>query len=175
MVESQADVVKFPAGGVSIECADMEDTAALAGLIARSLKSGDVVLLDGELATGKTTFVSLVCRALDTFDQPSSPTYVISNVYRCPKFEVFHIDAYRLNGADEFNQLGLEEFFPDSVTFIEWGNRVSSVFETFLKIEIEFSGFQDEGRTYRFTSSGAGWHSLIAKLANHHRRRFDRV
>lgn len=167
MAESHADVLTFPTGGVSIDCDDLRQTTSLAGIVASHLRLGDVVLLDSDLAVGKTTFVSLVCRALGCFDQPSSPTYVISNVYTCPHFEVFHIDAYRLSGIDEFLQLGLDEFFRSSLTFIEWGDRVASVFDRYLRIEIDFKGPTEDRRTYRLAGSGPHWCPLIAALAAH--------
>lgn len=175
MEEIQTGIVDFPRSGVAIECEDLSDTAALAGFIASSLKSGDVVLLDGELAAGKTTFVTLMCRALGCFDQPSSPTYVISNVYRCPKFEIFHIDAYRLGSVDEFYQLGLEEFLLNSATFIEWGGKVASAFDSCLKIQIDFLSGQGEGRIYRVTSSGSRWRSLVARLADYPKKRAEQL
>ncbi|WP_180287493.1 tRNA (adenosine(37)-N6)-threonylcarbamoyltransferase complex ATPase subunit type 1 TsaE [Puniceibacterium antarcticum] len=142
----------------------LAETATLAGVIAEALTPGDVVLLDGPLAAGKTTFVTSLCRALDCAEQPSSPTYAISNIYTCPRFEVFHIDAYRLSGVDEFYNLGIEEFFPDSVALIEWGERVAEAFVDPLRIAISFEDAESEGRVYTFASTGKRWQGLMAQL-----------
>ena len=163
-----------PAHGVSIDCANLQQSASVAAALSGWLGRGDVVLLDGCLAAGKTTFVALACHALGCLDQPSSPTYAISNVYACPRFDIFHIDAYRLGGVDEFLQLGLEEFLADSVTFIEWGARVAPAFACHLAIEIGFGTFaqngHEEGRTYRVRGLGARWASVIAALTTHDTR-----
>ncbi len=154
-----------PGGTLSVICQDLGQTAMLADRIARHLVPGDVVLFDGPLAAGKTTFVTRICKALDCADQPSSPTYTISNVYTCPHFEIFHIDAYRLSGIDAFGNLGIDEFFPDSVTLIEWGTRVAGIFPQALRIEIAFCQGEDGARRLTFTSGGARWQPLLAELA----------
>lgn len=166
MAEGHSDIVAFPTGGVAIECSDMQETLTLAKTLASKLRRGDIVLLDGGLAAGKTTFVSLVCQALGCLDQPSSPTYVISNVYDCESFEVFHVDAYRLSGIDDFLQLGIDEFFPYVITFIEWGDRVAHAFDCYLTVKIDFANSGKDSRTYRITGCGSRWISLIAKLAS---------
>lgn len=147
-----------------MKCGSLAATKLLAEQLAAELRRGDVVLLDGDLAAGKTSFVSMVCTALGSFDQPSSPTYVISNVYLCPMFEIFHIDAYRLNGAEEFVELGLDEFFMDSVTFVEWGDRVRTAFDSYVRIEIDFDANGPDSRVYRFSIVGTRWSKFIAEL-----------
>lgn len=152
-------------GGLSVACRTLGETAILAEVIADMLTTGDVILLDGALAAGKTTFVTQVCQALDCKDQPSSPTYAISNVYTCPDFEVFHIDAYRLGGVSEFYDLGIEEFFPDAVALIEWGERISDAFPEYLHTVITFQDPESEARLYTFGAKGARWQARIAELA----------
>jgi len=171
--EGHTNILRFPSGGACVECVDLDATAALAGRIADTLEPGDVVLLDGALAAGKTTFISLLARALGTKAQPSSPTYTISNVYEAPRFEIFHIDAYRLAGADDFHHLGLEEFFPGGVALIEWGDRVASAFPLALRIGIDFLGDSEEGRSFRLTSPNPRWRPLIAELAGEPARKSD--
>lgn len=170
MAGEHADVVLFPSGGVAIECPDLATTRNLAAIVAIELRAGDVVLLDGALAAGKTTFVSQVCEALDCVDRTSSPTYVISNTYKCPGFDVMHIDAYRLKDVDDFHHLGLDEYFPESVALIEWGSRVARAFSNCLRIEIDFAPPPREGRTYRLAGVGQRWQPLMTRLADHPQR-----
>lgn len=165
MAEEHVGVLRFPTAGVKVECRELDNARELAGIVSSELRQGDVILLDGALAAGKTAFVSFVCQALNCFDQPSSPTYVISNIYKCPKFDIIHIDAYRLKGLDEFYHLGIEEFFPECVTLIEWGDRVAQAFSSYLRIQIDFINPLEEGRIYRFAGVGTRWQPLIAKLA----------
>ncbi len=150
---------------VSVTCLGLPATTALAERLAALLHPGDVVLLEGTLAAGKTTFVAQASRSLGVTGQPASPTYVISHVYDAPEFEVYHIDAYRLADAEEFEQLGLDEFFPDAITFIEWGDRVAEAFDQYLKIDIALDPNNDDGRQFRFTGVGGKWASRIAVLA----------
>ncbi|SNR70125.1 tRNA (adenosine(37)-N6)-threonylcarbamoyltransferase complex ATPase subunit type 1 TsaE [Puniceibacterium sediminis] len=152
-------------GSLSVACKTLAETAILAEVIAEVLTPGDVILLDGALAAGKTTFVTLMCQALGCEDQPSSPTYAISNIYTCPGFEVFHIDAYRLSGVREFYNLGIEEFFPEAVALIEWGERVREAFPDHLQTSITFQDPESEARVYTFNAEGSRWETGITDLA----------
>lgn len=93
---------------------------ALAAGVARLLAPGQVVLLVGEVGTGKTTFVRAAAQALGVRDPVTSPTYVIAQRYEGP-VPVAHVDAYRLADADD-EELGLvlEAMGDNAITFIEW-------------------------------------------------------
>ena len=93
------------------------ETEALGARLAGSLRPGDVVLVAGELGTGKTTFVRGACRALGVTAQVTSPTFTIGQVYSGP-VEVAHLDLYRLREVDPAI---LEDYVtPERVAFIEW-------------------------------------------------------
>lgn len=168
------DIKGQPAGlsTVRVNCADLSATAALAGRLAPHLRPGDIVLLDGPMAAGKTAFVALLCRALGMVAPVSSPTYVIVHVYEgktgSAGFDILHIDAYRLAGPDAFADLGLEEYFDDSVTLIEWGERVAPVLEDHLHVRIDIvaGSARTEGEARRFTLSAHGprWRALLSDL-----------
>ena len=87
--------------------------------LAKELSLGDVVLVIGELGSGKTTFVRGACRALGVEQPVTSPTYTIGNRYdgRVP---VSHLDFYRLAGLTDADWAGLEPYFEDAVVFVEW-------------------------------------------------------
>jgi len=76
-----------------------DGTQAVAGLLAPLLRSGDVVLLTGGLATGKTTFVKAVVAALGSSATVTSPTFMLAQFYPLPQGTVLHVDAYRLSGS----------------------------------------------------------------------------
>ncbi len=157
---------KQPRGAArSVPCASLARTKALAEVVAQGVRVGDVVLFDGPLAAGKTTFVSFIIRALGCDGQVSSPTYAISNVYACGGFDVFHIDAYRLADLQEFHDLGIDEFFPEALVLIEWGERVAEVFPEHLRIRIDFDGAMGEARRFDFQAQGARWQPLIDRLS----------
>jgi tRNA threonylcarbamoyladenosine biosynthesis protein TsaE len=109
---------------------------------------GSVVALSGGLGAGKTCLVKGIARALGIDENITSPTYTIINEYRiagrlkgCP---LFHIDAYRLNGDEDFDSTGAGECFsPGGITIIEWSERIpGSIPVDAIRIEIEISGPQ---------------------------------
>jgi tRNA threonylcarbamoyladenosine biosynthesis protein TsaE len=105
------------------------------------LEKGDLIFLEGEIGSGKTTFVKGLALSLDIdMDIVSSPTFTILNIYS-GRFKMYHMDLYRLKDIDEFIEAGLEEFlYPkDGVTVIEWPGIIESTWKDgFLKVKIEF-------------------------------------
>ena len=80
-------------------------TAEVAAAVAGQLQVGDVVLLHGGLAAGKTTFVTAVAAALGSPDQVTSPTFMLAQFYSGGRVPVLHLDTYRLTGVAEFRDL----------------------------------------------------------------------
>ena len=105
-------------------CSD-DETLALGRTIAAQLPIPSVVLLIGELGTGKTTLAKGIVEALGAAraDDVSSPTFTLIHEYGDP-VRVYHVDLYRLDTAREVHRLGLEELFDrPAVVLIEWGDR----------------------------------------------------
>ena len=103
------------------ETTGAEETEQLAAQLAASLRPGDVVLLSGELGSGKTTFVRGACRALGIDGPVTSPTFTLARRYEDGPVPVSHLDLYRLAGAaaDDPSLLD-EELGPDRIAFVEW-------------------------------------------------------
>ena len=101
---------------VSASPAETEEAGA--GLAA-ALAVGDIVLVTGELGSGKTTFVRGACRALGVEQPVTSPTYTIGNRYE-GRVPVSHLDLYRLSDVTDADWAGLEPYFDDAIVFIEW-------------------------------------------------------
>ena len=130
------------------------DTDHVANLLAPMLGSGDAILLKGDLASGKTTFVQALVLALGSDAEVTSPTFMLAHFYPIENGVFLHLDAYRLSGVAEFRNLGLEEYIVDSITTIEWGNIVEGLVPDSLSIAFEFV---DDGETFRkltFSSLG---------------------
>jgi tRNA threonylcarbamoyladenosine biosynthesis protein TsaE len=101
-----------------------EETIAAGERLAGFLKPGSVVALRGKLGAGKTCFTKGIARFLGIEEEVTSPTYTIVSEYP-GKIPLYHIDAYRLNGDDDFTALGGEEIiFGGGVSVIEWSERI---------------------------------------------------
>jgi tRNA threonylcarbamoyladenosine biosynthesis protein TsaE len=144
-----------------------KETANVAKAIAPYLFPGEVVILSGKLASGKTYFVKSLAEALGSVDDVTSPTYAIANFYDTMKGKLLHMDAYRLSGKKEFIDLGMEDFFDESITVIEWGEMVADEFPSHLCVKISFDGIAtSEARRITLSPVGKRWDCLIENLRN---------
>ena len=110
----------------------VHQTESLAADLARTLTGGEVVALYGDLGAGKTQFTRGLVKGLggDGHDV-SSPTFVLLNVYESPRLKIFHLDAYRVRGPDDFDAIGFSELLDQNgVVVIEWPTRVEALLPT---------------------------------------------
>lgn len=104
----------------------VEDTYALARKIAERLKGGEVILLNGNLGAGKTTFTKGLAKALGIDEVVTSPTFTFMKEYK-GRLSLYHFDMYRAEDEDELYELGLNDYlYADGVCVIEW-NKFESV------------------------------------------------
>lgn len=104
-----------------VETNSPAETEALGARIAERLRPGDVVLLSGELGTGKTTLVRGACRALGVPGPVTSPTFTIGQRYPGGRMPVSHLDLYRLQTLEGEDPALLEDYLrPEGVAFVEW-------------------------------------------------------
>jgi tRNA threonylcarbamoyladenosine biosynthesis protein TsaE len=105
-----------------VETKDPRETEALGAELAAGLRDGDVVLVQGELGSGKTTFVRGAARALGVTDPITSPTFSIGHRYRAAGTIVSHLDLYRLAGGLTAEDPALLEDYlgPGRIAFVEW-------------------------------------------------------
>ncbi len=105
------------------------ETEAAAARLAASFRGGEVVALHGELGAGKTQFTRGIVKGLGgDVHAVSSPTFVLLNVYDTGRLKVFHLDAYRVHGAEDFDAIGFAELLEQKgVVVIEWPSRVESL------------------------------------------------
>lgn len=131
------------------------ETINLGKKIAKQLKKGMIIVLSGDLGTGKTKFTEGILTYFGLQDEISSPTFTIVNEYNTPNLNIYHFDVYRLSDIDEFYAIGGEEYFEKGACIIEWGETIEEVLpkdyiklsfvrdlenETKRKIEIECFG-----------------------------------
>ena len=102
-------------------------TARFAAEIALALEPGDLVTLSGDLGAGKTTFARALIRYLagDESTEVPSPTFTLMQTYELPRFFLVHADFYRLSGAAELAELGLDDLPAGSVVLVEWPDRAA--------------------------------------------------
>lgn len=101
--------------------ASPDETAAIATTFAERLSPGDVVVLQGELGSGKTVFVRGAAHALGFAGRVTSPTFAIGNVYSGDRAEIAHLDLYRLGEIDVGDEAVLDDFLtPERIAFVEW-------------------------------------------------------
>ncbi len=104
-----------------------QDTIQFAKQYASRLKKGDIVVLSGELGSGKTKFVQGILEYFGLENEISSPTFTIVNEYSKNDIHIYHFDVYRLSDIDEFYAMGGEEYFETGICFIEWGEMIEDI------------------------------------------------
>ena len=136
-----------------------EETFDLGKKIARLLKKGSIVGLKGTLGAGKTCLARGIVSGLEVEEAVTSPSYTIVSEFRGFPYQtepvpVYHIDAYRLNGSDDFSDLGGEEIvFGNGISIIEWVERIP-FFIIPGTIIIDMEIIKDEKRLIRITIEG---------------------
>lgn len=101
-----------------------EETVELGKKIGGMLKNGDVIAMQGTLAAGKTTITKGIAAALGIEDTITSPTFCLISEYQ-GKMPLYHMDVYRLNGAEDFAELGTDDMiYGNGVSIIEWSEKI---------------------------------------------------
>ena len=140
----------------------LEDTQAWGARLGAVLEAGDLLVLSGGLGAGKTTLTQGIAEGLRVRGPITSPTYVIARVH--PSLvggpDLVHVDAYRLGGLAELEDLDLDASLDEAVTVVEWGHGVAEqLSEDYL--EVTLSGHDTRtvdlvGHGSRWTGPGAG-------------------
>jgi tRNA threonylcarbamoyladenosine biosynthesis protein TsaE len=141
-----------------------EDTQALGAEVGAMARPGDVILLTGELGTGKTVFVKGLASALGVTETITSPTFTLVRTYE-GRLPLVHADAYRIDQAEEAVDLALTELLDEgAVAVAEWGERLASVLPAnFLEVRFDL-GPNDDERVLRVRSVGNGWPARLGAL-----------
>jgi len=152
-------------GPLRTETGSADETLALAEAVGTLLRPGDVVVLAGDLGSGKTTFAKGVGRALAVDEPVVSPTFTIVRQYD-GRLPLVHVDVYRLDHLQEVLDLGLAELLDDGgVTLIEWGDVVVPTLpRDFLEVHLEFTEVDDGARRITLRDVGPSWQPRLTKL-----------
>ncbi|KRO08232.1 ATP-binding protein [Paucilactobacillus hokkaidonensis] len=152
---------------MKVELTSSEATIELGKLVAKQLNAGDVVVLDGDLGAGKTTFTKGLALGLGIHTVIKSPTFTIIREYQEGRLPLYHMDVYRLeNGGG--SDLGLEEYFDsDGVSVVEWAQFIADELPVdYLAIKFERTD-NDDTRILSFEAHGEHFKHLILELSKH--------
>lgn len=147
----------------TIRSESVDRTQAIGAAVATLAQLGDVIALDGELGAGKTQFVRGMADALGVDPLAvSSPTFVLVHEYEVGTQPFVHIDAYRMQGGGELDDLGFDELRSGAIVAIEWASRVTDALgDDRLEVFIEHAG--GSKRLITFTAHGA-WRERADQL-----------
>jgi tRNA threonylcarbamoyladenosine biosynthesis protein TsaE len=142
-------------------------TQAIAAAVARLARAGDLVILAGEMGSGKTWFTKGFAAALGITDHVTSPTFTLVHSYSGGRLPLHHVDVYRLDRMSEVADLSLAELLEESgtgkggVVLVEWGDVVAAMFgNDFLEVLLEVDEDDpEEARRVAIRPVGPGWAS----------------
>lgn len=154
---------------MTYELTTVEDTRGFGGSLARLLRAGDLVVLTGPLGAGKTALAQGIGMGLGVTGPVTSPTFVISRVHRPDparggRVPLVHVDAYRLGGVAEVDDLDLDASLEDSVTLVEWGEDLVEQLSD-AHLEVRISRRDDDSRLIELVPHGGDWSSRLTDLA----------
>ena len=136
------------------------DTRALGAALAAVVRAGDLVVLVGPLGAGKTALTQGLGAALGVREPVTSPTFVISRVHRGGRLPLVHVDAYRLGGVADVDDLDLDASTEESVTVVEWGQGlVEQLADEHLEVRLDRR--DDDVRTAVLVPHGPGWEQRL--------------
>ena len=147
-----------------VQTSSPEATQAVGRALGGMLRAGDVVLLSGSLGAGKTCLTQGVAWGLGVREHARSPTFVLANEY-AGRLPVFHLDLYRIEGADEALDMGLDEYLNgDAVTIIEWAEKAQDAMpREHLLVELKHRDLGTQ-RALRFTARGRRYRTVLDRL-----------
>jgi tRNA threonylcarbamoyladenosine biosynthesis protein TsaE len=131
---------------------DLAQTKKIASSFAEVLTFGDIILLNGNLGSGKTTFIKFICECFNV-SFVSSPSFAIVNEYQS-KYKIYHFDFYRVKKAEELYDIGFADYLNDSETiiFIEWADLFPEILpKKVYSVEIEM--MSDNSRKIRINKN----------------------
>ena len=146
---------------MTLELPTVDDTRDFGRRLAGILRAGDLVILDGPLGAGKTALAQGIGAGLGVRGAVTSPTFVIARVHqpdpqRAGRVPMVHVDAYRLGGVAEVDDLDLDASLDEAVTLIEWGEgKVEQLTDAYLRVRLDRR--DDDTRVVDLIGVGGDW------------------
>jgi tRNA threonylcarbamoyladenosine biosynthesis protein TsaE len=135
----------------------VDDTREFGAALAELARPGDVLVLAGDLGTGKTAFAQGFAEGLGVSEQVTSPTFILARSYE-GRLRMHHLDVYRLDHLQEAEDLGLAELVDDNgVTLVEWGDVIAPTLPSeHLEVRLAYGAGPDD-RSLRLAAAGRAW------------------
>lgn len=144
-----------------------EQTRRVGMRLGALLREGDLICLIGDLGSGKTTLVQGIAAGWGSLDQVTSPTFVLINLYRKPENQrLYHMDAYRLQGPADAEDLDVLSMLDGSPLVVEWAERVQSALPL-ENLRIELKYIDENQRDLVFSAQGDRYQQLLTALRKH--------
>ena len=141
------------------------ETKEIARKLASNLKRGDIIVLSGDLGSGKTKFTEGFLSFWGLDNEISSPTFTIVNEHSKNDTNIYHLDVYRLADMGEFYAIGGTEYFTNGICVIEWGELLEDILpNNYIKIKFTKDEKNDEIRYLNFKAYGERLNNLIGEL-----------
>ena len=141
------------------------ETKKIASLLASKLQRGDIVVLSGDLGSGKTKFTEGFLSYWELEDEISSPTFTIVNEHKKDDTNIYHLDVYRLADMGEFYAIGGTEYFTNGICVIEWGELIENILpQNYIKISFSKDENDDSIRYLDFKAYGERLQNIIKEL-----------
>lgn len=142
-----------------------EDTKKIANILASKLDSGDILILSGDLGSGKTKFTEGFLSFWNLENEISSPTFTIVNEYNKDNINIYHLDVYRLDDIDEFYAIGGMEYFSSGICIIEWGELIEDILpKNYIKINFSKDDKNESIRYLKFKAYGEKLQNVLKEL-----------
>ena len=141
------------------------ETKEIAKKLASKLENKDIVVLSGELGSGKTKFTEGFLSYWGLQDEISSPTFNIVNEHSKDNTNIYHLDVYRLENKGEFYSIGATEYFSTGICIIEWGELIEDILPNkYIKIKISKDENDDSIRYLNFRAYGERLGKVLQEL-----------
>ena len=141
------------------------ETKKIANRLASKLDRGDIIVLSGDLGSGKTKFTEGFLSYWRLENEISSPTFTIVNEHNKDNTNIYHFDVYRLNDLDEFYAIGGTEYFQNGICIIEWGELIEDVLpQNYIKINFSKDENDDYIRYLDFNAYGEKLTNILKEL-----------
>lgn len=150
---------------LKIVSSNLNDTLSFGKKLASKLSNGDLVVLSGELGSGKTKLTEGILSYFNLENEISSPTFTIVNEYIKNDINIYHFDVYRLEDSSEFYEIGGDEYFDKGICLVEWGEIIQDALpKDYIHIQFERDENNENLRVLNITSYGEKYDDILNSL-----------